>query len=46
MSTAIATKPITTHEHVNHTKLLGNSRLWCIQKDCDGTHHFWCSCAH
>jgi len=45
MSTAVATKPI-THEHVNHTRVLGGTRLYCIQEHCDGTHHFWCSCAH
>jgi hypothetical protein len=29
-----------------HSVILGSTRFWCIQPDCDGTHHFYCSCEH
>jgi hypothetical protein len=29
---------------VEHTTTVGSTRFTCIQDDCDGTHHFWCSC--
>ena len=29
-----------------HTMVLGNTRFWCIQDDCDLVHHWWCSCEH
>jgi hypothetical protein len=28
-----------------HHKIVGRSDFACIQRDCDGLHHFWCSCA-
>lgn len=28
-----------------HTKVVGSTRFWCIQPECDGKHHFYCSCA-
>jgi hypothetical protein len=27
-----------------HMRMVGNTRYWCIQEDCDGVHHFMCSC--
>jgi hypothetical protein len=35
----------TQAEPKQHTKLLGETRYWCIQKHCDGIHHVWCSCS-
>jgi len=29
---------------VHPVVMLGGQRMVCIQDDCDGTHHFWCSC--
>ena len=33
--------PITTHY-----RIVGSTRFKCIQPDCDGEHHFFCSCEH
>lgn len=29
---------------VQHSTVLGSTRFWCIQDDCDTEHHVWCSC--
>ena len=29
-----------------HTTRIGSTVFWCIQLDCDGVHHFYCSCEH
>jgi hypothetical protein len=45
MSTAIALPRTQTHSHPRtHYTWLGTTKLWCIQTNCDGRHHFYCSC--
>ena len=32
--------------NATHYKILGKYRFHCIQPNCDGAHHWWCSCGH
>ena len=32
------------HPAGGHTLSVGNSWFYCIQRDCDGEAHVWCSC--
>jgi hypothetical protein len=44
MSSAVATlkpRPRTVHLHY---RWVGFTKMWCIQPNCDGHHHFYCSC--
>lgn len=29
---------------IEHKKVVGETVFVCVQEDCDGVHHFWCSC--
>jgi hypothetical protein len=48
MTTITARQP-QQHTHLAepaHYTILGKTRMYCIQQDCDGTHHVYCSCVH
>ena len=49
MSTAAALP--TTHPNVVvsrrvHYTIVAGRKMFCIQANCDGTHHVYCSCMH
>ncbi len=31
---------------VDHYKFLNGRKYKCVQPDCDGAHHWYCSCGH
>jgi hypothetical protein len=46
MSTAVALpQTVIVNRRVHYTIVAGR-KMYCIQVNCDGTHHFYCSCDH